>query len=80
MVVHLLQNLEKSWKKNLFFFEKIYVFTKYTFFAEKNVYIWKKKFYNEVFSLKKTFFNREKLYLISEIYFYTENTCITNKI
>ena len=73
--------LGKKLEKNFFFFWKnICVFTKYTFFAEKNVYIWKKKFYNEVFSLKKTFFNREKLYLISEIYFYTENTCITNKI
>ena len=35
-----------SWKKKIFFFfEKIFVlFTKYTLFAEKNVFIRKKKF------------------------------------
>ena len=62
-------------------------FTKYTLFAEKNVFIWKKKFYIEIFLLKKTFFteknineNVKNIYLISEIYFYTENVCVTNKI
>ena len=31
-------------KKKFFFFERIFVFfTKYTLFAEKNVFIWKKK-------------------------------------
>ena len=40
----------------------------------------KKNFYNEtIFLLKKTFFT-EKKYLISEIYFYTENICVINKI
>ena len=76
-----------SWKKN-FFFEKIFVFfTKYTLFAEKNVFIWKKSFILKIFLLKKTFFteknineNVKNIYLISEIYFYTENVCVTNKI
>ena len=47
-----------------------------------------KKFYNEnVFYWKKTFFaeknrneNVKNIYLISEINFYTENVCVTNKI
>ena len=46
-----------------------------------------KKFYNEkFFLLKKTFFteknineNVKNIYLISEIYFHTENVCVTNK-
>ena len=46
------------------------------------------KFYNEkFFLLKKTFFteknineNVKNIYLISKIYFYTENVCVTNKI
>ena len=34
-----------SWKKK-FFFEKIFVFfTKYTLFAEQNIFIWKKKLF-----------------------------------
>ena len=41
MVVHLLQN---EVEKKVVFFEKMFVFTKYTLFAEKNVFIWKKKF------------------------------------
>ena len=51
-------------------------FTKYTLFAEKNVFIWKKKF------IEKNIINEnvKKIYLISEIYFYTENVCVTNKI
>ena len=66
-----------SRKKISFFFERIFVFfTKYTLFAEKNVFIWKKKF------LEKNIINEnvKKIYLISEIYFYTENVCVTNKI
>ena len=46
-----------------------------------------KKFYNNFFLLKKTFFtgknineNVKNIDLISEIYFYTENVCATNKI
>ena len=34
-----------------------------------------KKFYK-----KKTFFTEKNINLISEIYFYTENVCVTNKI
>ena len=49
MVVHLLQKL--SWKKIIFLKKNICVFTKYTFFAEKNVFIWR-----ESFTMKK-FFN-----------------------
>ena len=67
--------------------KKIFVFTKYTLFAEKNVFIWKKSFILKIFLLKKTFFteknineNVKNIYLISEIYFYTENVCVTNKI
>ena len=74
-------------KKKYFFLKKYLFFTKYTLFAEKNVFIWKKKFYIEIFLLKKTFFteknineNVKNIYLISEIYFYTENVCVTNKI
>ena len=80
----MLQKLKKK-----IFFEKIFVFfTKYTLFAEKNVFNMEKMFYNEkYFYWKKTFFteknineNVKNLYLISEIYFYAENVCVTNKI
>ena len=49
-----------SWK-TIFFFEKTFVFfTKYTLFAEKNVFIWKKKFCNEkCFYWKKLFLQRK---------------------
>ena len=47
----------------------------------------KKSFILKIFLLKKTFFteknineNVKNIYLISEIYFYTENVCVTNKI
>ena len=63
------------------------LFTKYTLFAEKNVFFMEKKFYNENFFTEKTFFteknineNVKNIYLISKIYFYTENVCVTNKI
>ena len=47
-----------------------------------------KTFINEnIFVLKNTFFteknineNVKNIYLISEIYFFTENVCVTNKI
>ena len=46
-----------------------------------------KKFYNNFFLLKKTFFtgknineNVKNIDLISEIYFYTENVCVANNI
>ena len=75
-----------SWKKN-FFFEKFFVFfTKYTLFGEKSTFTWKKSFILKFFT-EKTFFaekniyeNVKSMYLIWEIYFYTENVSITNKI
>ena len=74
-------------KKNCFFFEKIFVFfTKYTLFADKNVFIWKKVLKCKIFLLKEAFTkknineNVKNIYFISEIYFYTENVCVTNKI
>ena len=85
MVVHLLQN--KVDKK--FFFEKIFVFfTKYTLFAEKKLFLYGKKVYNEKFLYWKKLFcteenineNVKNIYIISKIYFYTENVCVTNKI
>ena len=46
-----------------------------------------KKFCNEFFLLKKTFFteknineNVKNIYLVPKIYFYTENGCVTNEI
>ena len=51
------------------------IFTKYTLFAEKNAFIWKKKFIEK--NINK---NVKKIYPISEIYFYTENVGVTNKI
>ena len=42
-----------NWKKNFFFFEKIFVFfPKYTLFAEKNVFTCKKTFYREKYKWK----------------------------
>ena len=52
-------------------------FTKYTLFAEKNAFIWKKKIF---FTEKNINENVKNMYLISEIYSYTENACVTNKI
>ena len=51
------------------FFNKIYViYRKKCFYMEKKII---EKNINE---------NVKKIYLISEIYFYTENDCVTNKI
>ena len=55
---------------------------------KKNVFIWEKSFIiNIFFLLKKTLFteknineNVKNIYLISKIYFYTENVRVTNKI
>ena len=41
-----------SWKKNIFFGKIFVFFTKYTLFAEKNVFIWKKKNYREKYKWK----------------------------
>ena len=49
----------KTTKKIIF--EKIFVFfTKYTLFAEKNVFIWTKSFILKNVSTEKNFFYREK--------------------
>ena len=60
-----------------FFFEKMFAFfTKYTLFAEKNNYIWKKKvlyWFSFLFTEKAFFTENEKnIYLIWEIFFYPE--------
>ena len=63
------------WKKNLFWknifvFYKIYIICrKKCFYMEKNIFL-----------QKKYKWKCKKIYLISEIYFYTENVCVTNKI
>ena len=70
-----------GWKKKIFFSEKRFVFfTKYTLFAEKNNFTWKKKFILiffifYFFTTEKAFFteNEKKIYLIWEIFFYPEN-------
>ena len=55
-------------------------------YLQKKIFLYGKKFYNEkFFLLKKTFFAEKNISenvknLISEIYFYTENVCVTNKI
>ena len=55
--------------------------------CRKKCFYLEKKFYNERNTfLKKTLFtskniseNVNNIYLISEIYYYTENVCVTNK-
>ena len=76
MVVHLLKEVEEK-----FFLKKYLFFTKYTLFAEKKI-LYEKK----VFILKNNFFtekninkNVKNIYLISEIYYYTENVCVSDK-
>ena len=62
------------------FLQNIHYLQKRFFYREKN--------YNEKhFLLEKTFFTEKNInenvkntYLILEIYFYTENVCVTNKI
>ena len=68
--------------------KKYLFFTKYALLAEKNVFIWKKNFILKIFLTEKNLFFKEKnayenvknIFLISEIFFYTENICVTNKI
>ena len=75
-------------EKKIFFWKNICVFYKIYIICRKKCFYMEKKFYNEnVFYWKKTFFteknineNVKNLYLISEIYFYAENVCVTNKI
>ena len=61
-------------------------FTKYILFAEKNVFIWKKSFILQNFFTEKNFFTEENIYenvkniyLIWEIFFYTENVYVANE-
>ena len=63
------------------------VFTKYALFAEKMFLYGKKSFILKNSLTEKNFFiekninkNAKNIYLIWEIYFYTENVCVTNKI
>ena len=85
MVVHFFAKLRWKKKKK---FEKIFVFfTKYTLFAEKMFLYGKKSFILKNSLTEKNFFiekntnkNAKNIYLIWEIYFYTENVCVTNKI
>ena len=57
------------------------------YLQKKNIFIRKKSFITKNFFTEKTFFteknineNVKNIYLISKIYFYTENVCVTNKI
>ena len=61
---------KKVLKKNVYVFYKIYIICR-----KKCFYMEKKKF-----TEKNINENVRKIYLISEIYFYTENVCVTNKI
>ena len=63
----------KSWKK-IFFWKKIFVFYKIDVICKKNAFIWKKNLYRDKYKWKC----KKNMYLISEIYFYTENVCVTN--
>ena len=63
MVVHLLQN---EVEKKVVFFEKMFVFTKYTLFAEKNVFIWKKKI------IEKNINENVKKYISFQKYIFTQ--------
>ena len=67
--------------------KKYLFFTKYALFAEKKFLYGKTSFVMKMFLPKKTFFtekntneNVKNMYLISEIYFSTENIFVTNKI
>ena len=69
-----------SWKKN-FFWKNICVFYKIYIICRKKCFYVEKKFYKKKLFLQKNINeNVKNIYLISEIYFYTENVCVTNKI
>ena len=63
-------------KKIFFFFEKIFVFSKVHIICRKRCFYMQKTFFTE----KNINENVKNIYLISEIYFYTKNVCVTNKI
>ena len=73
-----------SWKKNIIFFWKnICVFYKIYIICRKKCFYREKKFYIEKFFYWKNLYiekyiyeNAKNIYLIWEIYFYTENICV----
>ena len=75
-------------KKKFFFLKKYLCFLQNIHYLQKKMFLYGKKvLYWKIFLLKKTFFtekniyeNVKNIYLIWEIFFYTENVCITNKI
>ena len=74
MVVYLLQNLVE--KKN-FFLKKNICFLQNIHYLQKKMFLHGKKTF---FTEKNINENVKNMYLISEIYFYTENVCVANKI
>ena len=69
------------------FFEKIFVFfTKYTLFAEKNVFLWKRVLQWTFFLLKKTFYWEKYKWKCKKYISHFKNVflhgkcCVTNKI
>ena len=76
MVVHLLKEVEKK-----IVFEKISIFYKIYIICRKKDFIWKKSFIlkNNFFTEKNINKNVKNIYLISEIYYYTENVCVSDK-
>ena len=72
MVDHLLQNqIEKN-----FFFDKTFLFYKIHLSWRKKCFYKQENFFTE----KNINGNVKNIYPISEIYFDTENVCVTNKI
>ena len=69
-------NLEKK----IFFLKKYLCFYKIFIFCRKSCFYMEKSLKWKKIFTEKNFFYREKLYLISKIYIYTENICVTNKI
>ena len=85
--MHSFSFVAKLCQKFFFFLNLFVFFTKYTLFVEKNILIGRKSFILIFFFTEKNFFtakniceNVKNIYLIWEIYFYTENVCLTNKI
>ena len=65
-----------NWKKNYFFLKKYLCFFQNIHYLPKKMFLHAKKLFTE----KNINENVKNIYLISEIYFYTENVCVTNKI
>ena len=64
--------------KKYLFLQNIHYLRKKMFLYEKKVLEWKKSFTD--FYREKYKWKCKKLYLISQIYFYTENVWVKNKI